>query len=68
MYSSSDPANGGLKTMATWKTPTMTFVPGIVVPLVSPRPIGGAARIVFPGVGAPARWSEITGFLVRHQY
>lgn len=54
--------------MATWKTPTMTFVPGTVAPLARPRPISGAARIAFPGVGAPTRWSEITGFLLRHEY
>ena len=50
------------------------YMPGLSVPagpIARPRPdmsVIGAAPGVFPGRGAPTRWSEMTGFSVRHQY
>jgi hypothetical protein len=54
--------------MCNVMTPTMTVTPGIVVPVARLRLSHGAFPEVFPGVGAPTRWSEMTGFNVRHQF
>lgn len=54
--------------MCTLAMSPIILMPGISVPVARPRPATGAARGVFPGTGAPTRWSEMTGFPVRHQY
>ena len=47
---------------------TLSLVQGICVHVARLRPVTGAALGIFPGQGAPTRWSEITGFSVRHHY
>ncbi|HEU0028223.1 MAG TPA: hypothetical protein VFQ25_14015 [Ktedonobacterales bacterium] len=47
---------------------TITRMQGICVHTVRLRPAFGAALGTFPGRSAPTRWSEITGFPVRHHY
>jgi hypothetical protein len=47
---------------------TVTLMHGICVHTVRLRPAFGVALGMFPGRGAPTRWSEITGFPARHDY
>ena len=54
--------------MSNATTHTLTPIQGTCVHVARPRPTLGAALGVFPGQGAPTRWSEMTGFLVRHHY
>ncbi len=47
------------------------YAPGISVPtapIARPRPVTGVAPGAFLEIGAPTRWSEMTGFPVRHHY
>ncbi len=46
----------------------LTLMQGISVHTARLRPVTGATLGIFPGQGAPTRWSEITGFSVRHHY
>ncbi len=54
--------------MCTATIGALTFMQGIVAPIVCPRPKAGATLEPFPGRGAPTRWNEITGFSARHHY
>lgn len=54
--------------MATAMMLVMTRMLGIDVRVARPRLVTGAAPGAFPGYGASTRWSEITGFPVRHRH
>jgi hypothetical protein len=54
--------------MCTSAMRAIILMPGISVPVARLRLTIEVARSVFPGIGAPTRWSEMTGFPVRHQY